>query len=255
MTALPLRLSRPETIDDIAELATLWREERALLRLQGAAGALEVEGFPNHVRRSFLGGLGRFASSEAQAGRPCDWDPPCALDVFGREQIRQGGYGLAKPYVLGAWDDGSDLWIELRVFGMASDWMFSACDGLVYGLYHILPWERLAGAKGISIIARRFAECSDLSAAGTDVRLEFVTPVHFEGSADERKLLRKLLPRVQAVAIWHGVALSDGGLASARAASDPCRFPRRGAVRTARPGSPGPTRCGALSVPSCRPCR
>jgi len=101
-------------------------------------------GIGAHLRRSFLGAMGAAASAAAQRGEPCSWDPPCAFDVFCREQLRgPRGDGLPKPYVLQVHPDGGDLIVGLRVIGMANDWYMAAAEAMVAGINTILPWSRL----------------------------------------------------------------------------------------------------------------
>ena len=141
-SSLHAYLAHPDWANTTADLAKTWGDADIVLCLSGAAGA--GRGITGQVRRSFLGALGPAASAEAQDGQPCPWDPPCALDVFCREQMRNSnGDGLPIPYVLTLRRAGPDLMVTLRLFGIASDWAFAAAEALVAGLRDILPWSRM----------------------------------------------------------------------------------------------------------------
>lgn len=98
-------------------------------------------GFGAHLRRSFLGALNPGASPAVRVGAPCPWDPPCALDVFQREQLRAGGDGLPKPYVLSWQQKGPALAVTLRVFGIACDWFPAAVEAMTAALHDRLSWD------------------------------------------------------------------------------------------------------------------
>lgn len=127
LTPFARHLSRPEVVASADALISASFDQTIALRLRGAAGGIAPDA---HLRRSFLAALGPAASEAARSGKPCTWDPPCALDVFCREQLRHKGAGLPKPYVLWAERHEEDLVIRLRVFGMANDWFAAAAEAL-----------------------------------------------------------------------------------------------------------------------------
>ncbi|OLS50197.1 hypothetical protein BV379_19190 [Rhodovulum sulfidophilum] len=207
-------LAVPERHGDTAALAAAWADQTVALRLAGAGHAPPEIGA--HLRRSFLGAMGRAASPAAEAGRPCDWDPPCALDVFRREQLRgPKGDGLPKPYVLAAWSDGPDLAVTLRIFGMAIDWAMAAAEALVAGIGTILPWGRvLPGAGGTPVIAGREIGLYRIVAdpPPNAARLVFLSPMDATGTdamAQPWTILSRALRRADALSRWNGMALDD----------------------------------------------
>lgn len=204
----------PRLIRDPAELAGLWRDRTATYLLRGAAG-LEKAGLGGHLRRSFLGALARGASPQAREGRPCPWDPPCAFDLFCREQMRTPqGEGLPKPYLIFMEAAGKDLRVSVRVFGRAAMWFPAAAEAFCAGMQEILPWRRL-GLRAMPDIAGRVLSHSaglNVPAAGGagEWIMEFLSPVDISGVRGPagRSLLSRALRRVNGLARWHGAMLS-----------------------------------------------
>jgi hypothetical protein len=162
LTGLPRELSQPRRVAGADLLSQGWADLDIGLRL-GGIGQRRADDLGSHLRRSFLGALGPAASPAARAGRPCIWDPPCALDVFCREQLRHAGDGLPKPFVLALRPQGEDLLVTLRVFGMAIDWGMAAAEGLAAGIAGILPWARvMPGMSGPPPILDRTIATSSL---------------------------------------------------------------------------------------------
>lgn len=132
-------LATPEKVDSLDVLASRWRDRDVRL-LIGPIGPA-TSAFGAHLRRSFLAALGPSASPAARAGRPCTWQPPCALDVFLREQLRVKGDGLPKPYILFWRQEGQFMEVTLRIFGTACDWAPAAAEALVAAMAS-LPWTK-----------------------------------------------------------------------------------------------------------------
>jgi len=214
-TPLARVLAAPDPVTTFSDLARQWHDMRLRVVLADAACAYEP-GFGNHVRRSFLGALGPGASPQARLGQPCSWDPPCTLDVFGREQLRgASGDGLPKPFALYVWPEGDDLCIELTVFGMACDWLHAAAEALGVGLLTILPWARVTGGKlsGPPQIKDRFVTAvSGLNDNAPSDSFELVLDSGLDASgragADPSSLLAAALRRVDAVARWQNCAVA-----------------------------------------------
>ena len=211
-TAFARFLFEPEVAGNIAHIAQAWCDQTVTYRLSGGT-RLARSGLGGHLRRSFLGALGRGASSAAQNNKPCTWDPPCALDVFLREQFRGArGDGLPKPYVIFTDVAGDDLLVSLRVFGVANDWFNVAAEALLVGMREILPCQRLFGCDLPPVAERRVELVSGLSVPEglSSVSVEFLTPVDVEGKGGptEPSLLSRLLRRVDGLARWQGLALS-----------------------------------------------
>lgn len=200
----------------IQELAQGFYDQITVLRLEGCGSSVPV-GIGAHLRRSFLGALGAGASLAAKSNQPCMWDPPCALDVFCREQLRGArGDGLPKPYVIEYHLDGIDLIVTLRVFGMANDWFMAASEAMVAGIRTILPWEKLiAGRKYAPHILSRQVQSiplAEMPKSMRAVRLVFTSPTDIGGSeplAHPHRFLSRLLRRVDGMSRWNGLGLED----------------------------------------------
>lgn len=213
-TGLAQLLARPE-YTDAAGLVAAWYDQTFTFRLKGAGQRAPAD-IGGHLRRSFLGALGKGASPEAQAGRPCPWDPPCALDVFRREQLRgPKGDGLPKPHIIRAWPRGTDLIATLRIFGMAGDWAMTAAEAMALGIREILPWPRVvAGLQTPPEIVERTVDISRLSLepAPRQVALIFLSPIDGTGAdiaAKPHSLITRLIRRVDAMSRWNGVAMDE----------------------------------------------
>jgi len=211
-TAFARFLAEAETASDVMQIAQAWYDQTVTYRLSGGAG-LAQHGLGGHLRRSFLGALGRGASPAAQNNLPCPWDPPCALDVFLREQFRGArGDGLPKPYVIFTDVAGDDLLVSLRVFGAANDWFNLAAEAMLAGMREILPCRRLFGCDLPPVAGRRVERVAGIGIpeGSSSVSLEFITPVDVAGKGGpiEASLLSRLLRRVDALARWQGFALS-----------------------------------------------
>lgn len=215
-------LAHPSACPDADALAGAWTDMDVVLHLRGAGRA--PVGIGAHLRRSFLGALGPGASPEARDTLPCPWDPPCALDVFCREQMRgPAGDGLPKPYVLRSEPDGADLRVTLRLFGIAGDWSFAAAEALTMGLRDILPWGRLSLSR--PEIANRSVTTGQIvpEPAPRAVRLHLVSPMDISGRDPAREpwtILSRMIRRVDGVARWSGVGLDSD---TSRAVSLMCR--------------------------------
>lgn len=222
MTTLPATglarvLANTPTTSRIEDLAKAFFDQSAEFHLGGCGYSAPV-GIGAHIRRSFLGALGPGASPAAMDAQPCTWDPPCALDVFRREQLRGGrGDGLPKPYVIDCRSDGDDLIVTLRVFGMANDWFMAASEAMVVGIRTILPWQRLyAGRSAVPRILSRQVQTVPLPhfpEVAKAVRLVFVSPTDTGGAdpvAHPHRLLSRLLRRVDGLSRWNGIGLEDG---------------------------------------------
>jgi len=221
---LPGVLARPEWTRDLNGLAAAWCCQTARFRVAGEGASAPV-GIGAHLRRSFLGALGSGASARAAGGQACDWDPPCALDVFRREQLRgPGGNGLPKPYVIAADLDRGDLIVSLGIFGMAVDWAMAAIEAMATGLRTILPWHHLypGMTRAPDIVDRQIwfpplPACPD---AGNAVTLRLLSPLDITGTrrdAHPSSLLSRLLRRIDGLSRWNGMALEpEAGRAMAQ---------------------------------------
>lgn len=134
----PARKVVPET------LAREWFHQIITARLEGLGALASHPRLLARVRGALGDRLEARASAETIAGAPCPWEPPCALDVFFREQIRAGRHGLPKPFVLSAEALGRNLLVHATIFGFACDWTMSVRDALAEALRDWLRWRDLA---------------------------------------------------------------------------------------------------------------
>lgn len=229
LTGLARFLLQPEPIGSAADLVRRWREGELRLRLAGIGKCVRPD-FGAHLRRSFLGALAAGASGPARAGLPCPWDPPCAFDVFRREQISIGpGRGLPKPYTFVFRPHGEDLLISLRVFGIACDWLPAAAEGLIAGLAMHLPWAReVKGVQAMPPVLARELRPVDLEPAFPEgrLRLHLLTPAEVPETWSlapghlGAQICRLAIARTEAMARWQALTLAPEALARLAAAAD-----------------------------------
>ena len=251
LSGLARWLAAPDPVGSLDDLAAGWRNLDLTLTLAPVSPA--DSGFGAHLRRSFLGGLAPGASAEARAKQPCPWDPPCALDVFLREQIRAGGDGLPKPYVLFWRQQRRVMVVTLRIFGTACDWAPAAAEALTAGLTGILPWTQVFPRQNNPPdILHRVGETTELAQVPEGpLTLRFLSPMDDEGTnpstnADPAaRLLSRGLRRVDALARWQGLALAEP---VTRALSDRLRGLRADALRLRRDKRESPNRYGEARV-------
>jgi len=213
-SVLTTALTPPEYVDTLEALASAWVCQSLSWRL--ALGSTSIPfNIGAHIRRSFLGALSRGASPQARHNFPCPWVPPCAFDVFGREQLRCPlGQGLPKPYVIAVKLEDGDLILTLRIFGKGNDWSMAAAEAMVLGLQEILPWHFLyPGRKGPPEILGRCVERLNLEPIleGQGVKMEFTSPMVVsmtDLSVDPVRVLIGLMRRVDMISRWNEVGLS-----------------------------------------------
>ena len=172
-----------------------------LRRLRGAIGDLLLAG----------------ASGEAIGGRPCPWQPPCALDLLFREQGRRGAHGIPKPYVLKADRAGPDLVVSMTLFGFASDWTGVIQHVLAAAVQDRIDWRGQRPA--LFLPTPRLADLSVGDAEGIPVPsvpsiavLEFLTPMNAEGDDPLERpatLFARLARRIDGLAAWQDAALEE----------------------------------------------
>jgi hypothetical protein len=237
------RLMSPSRRVSLQDLAATWFTAYIVARVPGCAALAHDMTLLRRIR----GGLGRVlmesASAEALAGRPCPWDPPCALDILFREQVRIGPQGVPKPYVLGTDRKGPDLLVTMRLFGFAADWSAAATHALVVTLSRRIDWP---GQRGDLFLPRASVQQVSVRSAegltgvstgqGRPVELEFLTPMNAEGSdplEQPETILARLARRARGLALWHDADLDENWpqLAEAwRAASYDLRLLRHARV-------------------------
>ena len=215
VTPLGQHLAEPTYVEDFFTLAQNWHDMRLTLTLANAAPAAQID-FGAHIRRSFLGALGPGASPAARSNRPCNWDPPCTLDVFNREQWRTAKGGMPKPFSLHIHPDGRNLCIELTVFGMACDWFHAAADAMTIGLLTILPWTKATHGRitGPPVILDRQVSLSaglETPAQSKRMILDFPNGLDVSGreGASPVALVSAAVKRVNMVSRWQGLVVPD----------------------------------------------
>lgn len=246
-TGLAKWLAAPQRVADLSALASCWRDQECSVVLAPVAPV--DAGLGAHLRRSYLGALAPGASPAARAGTPCTWDPPCALDVFLREQLRSAGDGLPKPYVLFWQQQGPVLCVTLRVFGTACDWFPVAAEALVAGLSGILPWARAVEGQRAApeLLARQIGIAPWVEVPEGPLTLHLLSPMDDEGARPDdtrdiaARLLSRTLRRVDALARWSGAALTEDAHRRLTAAAHEIRA---GALRLTRGSTASPNRKG-----------
>jgi hypothetical protein len=191
MSEVARRLATPSRRLTPEALVREWFGARIRVRLPGyAALAHDLD-----LLRRLRGGVGETliesASAEAIVGRPCPWDPPCALDILFREQGRAGAHGIPKPYVLAVERHGRDLDVALTLFGFATDWSAAATHALVATVQHRIDWRRqrpglFLPRPEVSAVTVRAVEGLPVPDPPSAVDLVFLTPVNAEGDDPTR---------------------------------------------------------------------
>ena len=190
---LARRLARPSLRLSLDGLCRAWFVQTIEARLP-VLGALagKAEDLLPKVRGAWGRRLLEGASPEAVAEQPCPWEPPCARDVFFREQIRAGREAIPKPYAFEADRDGPDLIVRLKVFGFASAWTPAVADRLAEALNSHVDWRALSGmtnlrAPRVTDLAVRTLQGLSPEPAPRTVTLRAVTPFEDEAGrlADE----------------------------------------------------------------------
>ena len=217
MSGLVRQLTHPSRRMSLEDLAATWTTASVSARIPDYAALAHDTTLLRRIR----GGLGQVfmqsASTEALAGNPCPWQPPCALDVFFREQSRVGAHGVPKPFVLAGSRIGADLRIKVTLFGAAIDWMPAVSHALVCTLRNGVAWR----AQRPDIFLPK-ASVTNVSVSGQEgVRtvpdggpaiLEFLTPMNAEHDDPRDRpatVIARLARRVEGLARWHDIALDE----------------------------------------------
>lgn len=222
--ALSDRLARPTASLDLVGLAAQWSWVRVGVRVGGYGHLAHDLMLSRRVRGAIGRVLMRSASDQALAGLACPWQPPCALDVFFREQGRIGAHGIPKPFVL--WTDrrGSDLVVGITIFGLAIDWAPVMTHALVDTVRHRIDFRAVRPnmfAPPTRILAVDVTEGRGVVAPRelSDVELRFLTPMNAEGDDPIDRpatILARLARRVEGLARWHDVTVHEDWVALGR---------------------------------------
>ena len=211
------RLAAPSRRVTLVELAGSWYQSVVSARIPGYG----VLAHDLDLLRRLRGAIGDLllagASAEAIGGRPCPWQPPCALDLLFREQGRRGAHGIPKPYVLKADRAGPDLVVSMTLFGFASDWTGVIQHVLAAAVQDRIDWRGQRPA--LFLPTPRLADLSVGDAEGIPVPsvpsiavLEFLTPMNAEGDDPLERpatLFARLARRIEGLAAWQDAALEE----------------------------------------------
>jgi hypothetical protein len=216
MSEVARRLATPSRRLTLEALAEEWFGARIRARIPGY-GALAHD---LDLLRRIRGGIGEVliegASPEALAGRPCPWDPPCALDILFREQGRRGAHGIPKPYVLAAERRGRDLVVEMTLFGFAADWTAAATHALLATVQHRIDWRGQRPGlflPTVSLIEVRVTAVEGPASPPPQpmVDVVFLTPMNGEGDDPFERpatVFARLARRIEGLARWHDAEIA-----------------------------------------------
>jgi hypothetical protein len=208
---LAARLLRPQASVPLGELPGRWFRQTVEVVVAGQAGRAGDPALPGRIRGAWGHALMRGASAEALAGRPCPWAPPCALDVFFRDQARlTAGLAVPRPYVLAVRAVGADLAVRLTVFGFACDWIDGAGEALTAGLRDGDPLGR-GLAPALSDRTLHTAEAVPVPEDAAAAELTVFSPLRVRDGADgafggAAGLVASLGNRVSGLARWQDAA-------------------------------------------------
>ncbi len=234
---LRARLHDPCEAVSLAGLAERWVQADITLETTSrppTANAADPA-LPDRLRGMLGRALMEGASAEAIAGRPCPWQPPCALDLlFGDHgALLSGRLAMPRPFVLAATPpEGTgteSLVLRLSLFGFATDWAETVAEALVRALRGGVA---LTGAERRPVETRhrsiRFVPPPPLpldpgggdALAGAPpadddllVRLRFDSPLCIRrekgGPMTPRTLLMGLCNRLAGLARWHDARLEE----------------------------------------------
>ena len=199
------RLLSPARRASPAELLTVWDTAMVQVVVDRPDGHDDRMALLNRLRGAWGRALMQGASDEAIAGKPCPWSPPCALDVFFREQLRDGRHAVPKPYVLSCDVLRRAVVFRLTVFGFACEWLAAAADRFVQAVRQV-RWQD--GSSGEARI--RSAETGKLGGfpqapVPDAVVLEFDTPFDGTGMSvldQPSTLVARAARRVDGMARW-----------------------------------------------------
>lgn len=210
---LAARLAAPEHRAPADALAAEWFMGHVRLTIAGPVADAPSARLAGRVRGALGAVLRQSASPEALAGRPCPWDPPCALDALYAVQGRvTPALEIPKPYVLALRREGGLLQVDLGLVGFASDWLAEVAAALV------VAWrDHLPAARGSTLVGRRVwgTESVAVPRGARRVVLAFETPLELRfrdgapasGEAALGSLLASLGNRVSGLARWCDTAI------------------------------------------------
>ena len=201
-----------QRLRSIADLAATFRVTEVTVGCAGAAALAGGSGLIEKLRGALGVSLHETASPAVRAGGGCTWSPPCACQVLWHPQGEvRPGFNVPSPFVLLADTRGQDLWLTVRLFGLACDYLGEVGEALIRalsrGLSGIAP-------RGLRADQRTFLAGDGVAipAIRSQAELRFLTPMLIRGSrpdvpVDPAAFLRGLIHRVDGMARWHGAQL------------------------------------------------
>ena len=211
------RLAAPSRRLTLAELAGGWYQCVVSARVPGYG----ILAHDLDLLRRLRGAIGDLllagASADAIAGRPCPWQPPCALDLLFREQGRRGPHGIPKPYVLRADRAGPDLVVSMTLFGFASDWTGIIQHAFAAAVQQRIDWrsqrpDLFLPTPHLADLLVDDAEGIPVPPAPPIALLDFLTPMNAEGDDPIDRpatLFARLARRIEGLAAWQDAALDE----------------------------------------------
>jgi hypothetical protein len=144
VSAIVARILAPRLRLSLEDVPAHWTTATIAATLPGYGALADDLVVANRIRGALGRQLMAGASPEAIAGRPCSWNPPCALDLLFREQARLGKHGIPKPWVLALERRRLDLVVCITLFGFAMEWAGAVAQALCVALNGHIDWHARA---------------------------------------------------------------------------------------------------------------
>jgi hypothetical protein len=212
LSPVPARLASPARSVSLDALAGLWFRQIIRVSVTRPAQHDDAMALINRIRGALGSGLMKGASAEAIAGRPCCFEPPCAFDILFREQIRVGGHGLPKPFVISLDIHRNRFIINLTLFGFACDWVESVRDRLIAALVHDVIWLENGRRQTVEIESCTVETLEGVPVPESPERatLDFITPLDATGMdlvETPSTVIARLARRIDGLARWMDAAI------------------------------------------------
>ncbi|MEQ8585025.1 MAG: hypothetical protein RLO01_13465 [Thalassobaculaceae bacterium] len=205
-------LSPPQELT-LEELAEAWAHTVTVWRCSGKGHLADDLSAPNKIRGAWGRAMMRSASAEALDGKPCPWEPPCALHVLMGDHGGAGrGLHFPKPFVIQLESDGPNLLVCLTLFGFANDWRAAAVEAMTAALREGVKIPgRMETLEPVGIAMEAHAGLCLPPETGA-AHLMFRTPVQLRSGTALHGSLAALVSslgnRVSGLGRWQGVLVS-----------------------------------------------